>query len=151
MANIIVSACLLGFDCRYKGDGCLCERLAALAEKHTLIPVCPEQLGGLPTPRDPAEICGGKVIDSAGRDVTAKFSAGAQAALKAARLNRVNTAVLKARSPSCGRGLIYDGTFTGRKIPGDGFTAKLFLENEINVFTEDELDELENYIINQDK
>ncbi|MCR4614679.1 MAG: DUF523 domain-containing protein [Clostridiales bacterium] len=146
MAEIIVSACLVGCNCRYKGDSCRCEELAALAGEHTLIPVCPEQMGGLSTPRDPAEIRGERVITCTGADVTDKFSAGAEAALTVAKLNNVKFAVLKARSPSCGKGVIYDGTFTGRKIPGDGITAKLFSENSISVFTEDELDKLKEHI-----
>ena len=142
MARIIVSACLLGCECRYKGDGCENEAVLALAKKHTLIPVCPEQLGGLPTPRDPSEIVGEKVMSCNGRDVTAEYMRGAETALRIAKINRAKTAILKAKSPSCGKGLIYDGTFTGNKVPGDGVTAKLFAENGIRVLTEDEAGEL---------
>ena len=142
MARIIVSACLLGCECRYKGDGCENETVLALAKKHTLIPVCPEQLGGLPTPRDPSEIVGEKVMSCNGRDVTAEYTRGAETALRIAKINRAKTAILKAKSPSCGKGLIYDGTFTGNKVPGDGVTAKLFAENGIRVLTEDEAGEL---------
>ena len=74
MAKIIISACLFGCDCRYKGDNCKQEELLALAERHTLVPVCPEQLGGLPTPRNPAEICGDKVLSNAGKDVTKEYT-----------------------------------------------------------------------------
>ena len=142
MAVILVSCCLLGAECRYRGDGQRSEAVLRLAEKHTLIPVCPEQMGGLPTPRDPAEIRGDRVVSSAGRDVTAAYRKGAQTALFLAKLNRVDFAILKAKSPSCGKGLIYDGTFTGNKIPGNGVAAALLLENGIPVFTEDELDRL---------
>lgn len=146
MAKILVSACLFGCACRYKGDSCKNEALLALAEKHTLIPVCPEQLGGLPTPRDPSEICGDKVVSSAGKDVTAEYRKGAQAALYIAETVGANAAVLKANSPSCGKGVIYDGTFTGNKTAGDGVTAKLFTRSDIAVFTEEELDKLSAFL-----
>lgn len=146
MAKILVSACLFGCACRYKGDSCKNEALLALAKKHTLIPVCPEQLGGLPTPRDPSEICGDKVVSSAGKDVTAEYRKGAQAALYIAETVGANAAVLKANSPSCGKGVIYDGTFTGNKTAGDGVTAKLFTRSDIAVFTEEELDKLSAFL-----
>lgn len=139
MAKIIVSACLLGCDCRYKGDNCKNEALLALAAKHTLIPVCPEQLGGLATPRNPAEICGDRVMSNAGKDVTREYQKGAETALYIAKQVGADIAVLKANSPSCGKGVIYDGSFTGQKTAGNGVTAKLFSESGIRVFTEDEL------------
>lgn len=142
MAVIVVSNCLLGCTCRYKGDDCKNEAILKLAETNTIIGVCPEQMGGLSTPRDPSEIVGEKVISSAGRDVTAEYTKGAQTALFLAQLNKADFAILKAKSPSCGKGLIYDGTFTGNKIPGDGVTVRLFKEHNIPVFTEDELDRL---------
>ncbi len=142
MAVIVVSNCLLGCTCRYKGDDCKNEQIIKLAENHTIIGVCPEQMGGLSTPRDPSEIVGDKVISSAGLDVTAEYSKGAETALFLAQLNRADFAVLKAKSPSCGKGLIYDGTFSGNKIPGDGVTVQLFKKHGIPVFTEDELDQL---------
>ena len=142
MSVILVSNCLLGTECRYKGDGCKCDGVLRLAEEHTLVPVCPEQMGGLPTPRDPAEIQGERVVSCAGKDVTAEYKKGAETALFLAKLNRVDFAILKAKSPSCGKGLIYDGTFTGNKVPGNGVAAALLQENGIPVFTEDELDKL---------
>ncbi|MGN0561485.1 MAG: DUF523 domain-containing protein [Candidatus Fimenecus sp.] len=142
MANIIVSACLFGCDCRYKGDNCKKEELVALAKRHTLVPVCPEQLGGLPTPRNPAEICGDKVLSNAGKDVTNEYTKGAETALYIAKTVGADAAVLKANSPSCGKGIIYDGTFTGQKTAGDGVTAKAFAASGIKVFTEDEIDAL---------
>ena len=142
MANIIVSACLFGCDCRYKGDNCKQEELLALAERHTLVPVCPEQLGGLPTPRNPAEICGDKVLSNAGKDVTNEYKKGAETALYIAKTVGADAAVLKANSPSCGKGVIYDGTFTGQKTAGDGVTAKRFAAAEIPVFTENEIEAL---------
>lgn len=142
MAKIIISACLFGCDCRYKGDNCKQEELLALAERHTLVPVCPEQLGGLPTPRNPAEICGDKVLSNAGKDVTNEYKKGAETALYIAKTVGADAAVLKANSPSCGKGVIYDGTFTGQKTAGDGVTAKRFAAAEIPVFTENEIEAL---------
>lgn len=149
MAKLIVSACLLGCQCRYKGDGCKCDALVELAKTHTLIPVCPEQLGGLATPRDPAEIVGERVISNHGRDVTEQYQRGAETALYLARLNHADAAVLKANSPSCGKDQIYDGTFTGRKIPGSGVTAALLKNAGFAVFTENELEELKNFLENR--
>ena len=99
-------------------------------------------MGGLPTPRDPSEIVGDKVVSSAGKDVTVEYRKGAQTALYLAKLNHADFAILKAKSPSCGKGLIYDGTFTGNKIPGNGVTVSLLQKNGIPVYTEDELDQL---------
>ena len=142
MAKIIVSGCLLGCDCRYKGDNCKCDELLELAKEHTLIPVCPEQLGGLSTPRHPAEIVGDKVISNHGKDVTYEYTKGAEMALYIAKTNNADVVVFKANSPSCGKGIIYDGTFTGNKIEGNGVAAKMFLDNGFLVFTENEIDEL---------
>ena len=142
MAVILVSSCLLGCACRYKGDDCKNQRILALAKEHVLLGVCPEQMGGLETPRSPSEIVGDKVMSNAGRDVTAEYRKGAEAALYLAQLNRADFAILKAKSPSCGKGLIYDGTFSGSKVPGNGVTAALLLENGIPVYTEEELDRL---------
>ena len=118
MAVILASSCLLGCECRYKGDGCKCDALIKLAENNTIIGVCP------------------------GKDVTKAYTKGAETALYFAKLNHVDFAVMKAKSPSCGKGLIYDGTFTGNKIPGNGVTVELLNANGIPVFTEDELDQL---------
>ena len=141
MANILVSACLLGIECRYKGDGCPCEGIKALAERHTLIPVCPEQLGGLATPRPPAERQGDKVVNREGQDVTEAYALGAQRALRIARLNHVSVAVMKAKSPSCGSGRVYDGTFSGRLIPGDGVCAEALKQAGIAVYSEEDYEE----------
>ena len=135
MAKIIVSGCLLGCDCRYKGDNCRCDELLDLAKDHTLIPVCPEQLGGLSTPRDPAEIVGDKVISNHGKDVTYEYNKGAELALYIANVNNADAVVFKANSPSCGKGIIYDGTFTGNKTEGNGIAAELFLKEGFSVFT----------------
>lgn len=142
MGNIIVSACLLGCECRYKGDAYRNEEILALAKAHTLIPVCPEQLGGLCTPRNPAERQGNRVISNAGVDVTEQYQRGAEIAARIAALNGAQIAILKANSPSCGKGSIYDGSFTGAKCPGNGVTTDLFLKRNIAVFSEEELMEL---------
>ena len=142
MAVIVVSNCLLGCDCRYKGDNCRNDRILELAKEHTLIPVCPEQMGGLPTPRDPAERVGDKLITNKGRDVTYEYHKGAEAALFLTKLNKADFAILKYRSPACGKGMIYDGSFGGKLIPGNGVFAELLEKNSIPFYSENELDEL---------
>ena len=121
--NILVSACLLGCPCRYDGGGQAHPDVLALADRHHLIPVCPEQLGGLPTPRPPAERLGERVMTRDGADVTAPYRRGGEAAAQLAELLHCEYAILKERSPSCGHGEIYDGTFTHTRIPGDGVAA----------------------------
>ena len=142
MENILISACLLGVGCRYDGESKPLMQTVALMERYHLIPICPEQLGGLPTPRDPSERLGGAVVTKQGADVTAQFSRGAAQVLHLARLFGCKIAVLKARSPSCGSGTIYDGSFSGRLTPGDGVTAALLRENGITVYSEEDLDQL---------
>ncbi len=136
MSNILVSACLLGADCKYNGKNNRNENVLRLMEKHTLIPVCPEQLGGLSTPREPSEKSGGRVISKSGADVTENYKKGADEVLKIARLYGCKRAVLKAKSPSCGSGKVYDGTFSGTLIDGDGVTAQLLKQNGIEVQNE---------------
>ncbi len=136
---IIVSACLAGLHCRYdSGEKSNADVIRLVAEGKA-IPVCPEQLGGLTTPRLPAEIINGRVIRKDGVDVTAQFERGAQDALRLAKLAGAQSAILKARSPSCGAGRIYDGSFSGKVIPGDGILAEYFRENGITVQTEEDL------------
>jgi uncharacterized protein YbbK (DUF523 family) len=135
---LIVSACLAGLHCRYDGAEKPCEAVIRLVAEGRAIPVCPEQLGGLPTPRQPSEINGGRVIRKDGLDVTAEFQQGAREALKLARLVGAKTAILKAKSPSCGCGKIYDGSFSGALIDGNGIFAQLCKENGIEVKTEEE-------------
>jgi uncharacterized protein YbbK (DUF523 family) len=137
----LCSACLLGINCRYDGQGKPDEQVIALSRKEVLIPVCPEQLGGLGTPRPPAEQQNDKVFTKDGEDVTALFEKGARETLKIARLFNCTEAILKARSPSCGSGKVYDGTFSGRLIKGDGVTASLLKKTNIKVITEEELQE----------
>lgn len=135
--NILVSACLLGVNCRYDGKSSQNSELFEKLKEHNIIPICPEQLGGLATPRPPAEILGDDVITKDGREVTEEFSAGAVEALKMAKLFDMSFAILKARSPSCGSGQVYDGSFNGVLVDGDGLTAKLFKENGIEVYNEE--------------
>lgn len=138
--KIIVSACLLGINCKYNGGNNISEKLSALAEGNELIPVCPEVLGGLPVPRTPSEIRNGVVISKDGTVVDEAFRRGAAAALDIALQNGAGLAVLQSRSPSCGPKEIYDGTFSGRRIPGMGVFAALLRENGIRVIDIEDLD-----------
>lgn len=138
--TILVSACLLGLCTRYDGGAKAHEGVLRLAEKHTLVPVCPEQLGGLATPRPPAEIQkDGRIVNKEGLDVSAPFHLGAELALSICRLSRCEAAILKARSPSCGLGMVYDGSFSGTLTKGSGVFAALCIENGIRVYTEESL------------
>lgn len=139
--KLLVSACLLGVNCKHSGGNNYCPGLAALAKNHTLIPVCPEQLGGMPTPRIPAERKGDRVLTAQGEDVTAAYEKGAQEVLALARTLDVDGAILKARSPSCGCGVIYDGSFTHKPVPGDGVTAALLKKEGYRIWTELDLEE----------
>jgi uncharacterized protein YbbK (DUF523 family) len=137
---ILVSACLLGVNCQYNGESDFTrELLEFLKDKGEFIAVCPEVLGGLSIPRDGAEIIGKKVKTAKGKDVTKQFLKGAEQVLKVAKENNVKFAILKAKSPSCGVGWIYDGTFSRNLIKGDGVTAALLKKNGIKVFTEKDL------------
>ena len=142
MEKLLVSACLLGVDCRYDGGNCKNEAVIALKDRYHLIPVCPECFGGLTTPRDPSELVDGRILSCKGIDVTAQFERGARQALYLAQMFGCSRAVLKARSPSCGRDVIYDGSFSGKLAPGNGATVTLLRENGIRVYTEDELSSL---------
>ena len=139
---ILVSACLLGVACKYSGGDNACPAMLALAGRHTLIPVCPEVYGGLPTPRPPAERQGNCVVTEQGADVTAQYQKGAQTAVQLAKLTGCEAAVLKKNSPSCGCGQIYDGTFTHTLTTGSGLTAEALLAAGIPVYNEDTCDTL---------
>ncbi|MBE6566794.1 MAG: DUF523 domain-containing protein [Ruminococcaceae bacterium] len=141
MKNILVSACLLGEPCRYDGKSKPCERVIALKNTYNLIPICPEVMGGLPTPRTPSEICGERVLMKDGRDVTENYNRGAQKALEIARENACTVAILKEKSPSCGSGLIHNGSFDGGLVKGDGITTQLLKQNGIRVLGESEITE----------
>ena len=130
---MIVSACLAGFPCRYDGKARPCAQVVELVKAGKAIPVCPEQLGGLPTPRTSCEIREGRVVDADGRDRTEAFRRGARAVLQIAQTYGATEALLQSRSPSCGSGRIYDGSFTKTLTAGDGVTARLLKENGIQV------------------
>ncbi|MGN1336878.1 MAG: DUF523 domain-containing protein [Candidatus Coprovivens sp.] len=133
--KILVSACLLGTNCKYSGGNNYSEEVIEFLKDYEIIPVCPEQLGGLPTPRPASEIIGDKVMNNEGTDVTSNYQKGAEETLKIAQLLGIKKALLKAKSPSCGNGKIYDGTFSGILTTGDGITTKLLKENNIEVIT----------------
>lgn len=135
--NILISACLLGIKCRYDGQGKQYSQLDPLLKsKHKLIPVCPEQLGGRPTPRIASEIKNGKVIDKEGNDVTKDFISGAEKTLDIAKSNDCSLAIFKSKSPSCGFGFIYDGTFSGTLINGNGIAANYLNDHDITILNE---------------
>ncbi|WP_424450050.1 DUF523 domain-containing protein [Pseudodesulfovibrio tunisiensis] len=134
--KIIVSACLAGEPCRYDGQSVPFEPAVELVRQGRALLVCPEQLGGLPTPRTPAEIVDGRVLDRDGNDVTHAFELGARKALDLAREAGCEEALLKSRSPSCGPDTVYDGTFSGRLIPGEGMFAALLRKNGVMVRAE---------------
>ena len=137
--KLLVSACLLGTPCRYDGEAKRNDAVCALAEKFELVPICPEVMGGLPTPRTPSERQGGRVVAKDGRDVTAEYRRGAEIALELAQREGIRAAVLKERSPSCGSGEIYDGSFTGALTAGDGVTVEILRAHGIAVFGESEV------------
>ncbi len=136
---IIVSACLAGYRCRYDGKTVPNEEIVALMKRGDAIPVCPEMMGGLPCPRVPSERTadGTRVIARDGSDVSDAFGSGAQETLRIARMYDCKRAILKARSPSCGVGKIYDGSFTGTLRDGNGVTAQLLMENGVSVEAKD--------------
>lgn len=127
--KILVSACLLGENCKYNGGNNYSEELSIILENHTVIPVCPEVMGGLSTPRDPNEIVNGVVFTDKGVNRDKEFREGAEIGLKLALKEDADLAILQPRSPSCGVGIIYDGTFSKVKIPGNGVFAEKLLEN----------------------
>lgn len=141
---LAVSACLLGQDCKYNGgNNALPEEiLSRLWAIYDITPVCPEQLGGLPTPRTPAERRGDAVISAVGADVTKQFTDGATATQKILREKNIKIAVLKSRSPSCGKGKIYDGSFTGTLVDRNGVTTELLQDEGVLIYTEEEIQEL---------
>lgn len=143
MKNVIVSTCLFGIPCRYDGksvvDETLIKKISAVCHP---IPFCPEVYGGLTTPRDPAERIGDKVVSNKGKDVTEEYMRGAEECLRLAKMMGCEYALLKSRSPSCGKGTIYDGTFSGKLTGGDGVTAELLMKNGIRVFDSDHAEAL---------
>ena len=144
---IICSACLVGEKCRYDGSSNENEKVLALGDKYRIIPVCPETSGGLGTPRTPSEIKCGRVYTKDGKDVTEYFVSGAKTALQAAEENKAVFAVLKARSPSCGSGFVYDGSFSGKLTAGDGIFAGMLKKAGIAVFSEETLGTAEDFAV----
>lgn len=140
--KILISACLCGIGCRYDGKSIYYEKLDQLNQAHTLIPICPEILGGLPTPRPPAEIQHHRVMTCLGTDVTPQYKKGADETLKIAKMLHCSCAILKERSPSCGCGKIYDGTFSKTLKSGDGITASILKQAGIKIFGESQIDEV---------
>lgn len=137
--KILVSACLLGVNCKYSGGNNYNEKVLNFIKDKEVIPVCPEILGGLSTPRPPSERIGDKVVNNQDKDVTSEYTKGAEETLKLAKLFNVKKALLKAKSPSCGKGKIYDGTFTGTLVDGNGLTVDLLEANGIEIITEQDL------------
>lgn len=132
--KVLISACLLGVNCKYNGKNNLKEEiLKDILDKYEVIPICPEVWGGLTTPRNPSEIVEDKVLTSSGKDVTENYKRGAIENLNLAKRLNITKAILRAKSPSCGNGKIYDGTFTSTLIDGDGVTTKLLKENGIEI------------------
>lgn len=140
----IISSCLAGISCRYDGESSENQYVIELVRQGKAMPVCPELLGGLPVPRVCCEIIEDergeqRIVSSEGRDFTREFALGAEKTLEIARIIGAKKAILKSKSPSCGCGLVYDGTFSGRLIEGNGLTAELLMENGIEVITESDL------------
>lgn len=142
--NVLVSACLMGVNCRYKGDGAMIPEIGRLMERCHLVPVCPEIMGGLATPRTPAERVGGRVVTRDGVDVTEAYERGAEEAARLAALYGCRYALLKERSPSCGSGEVYDGTFGRKLVPGDGVAAARLKKEGVAVYGESEAGRLLN-------
>ena len=131
--KIAVSACLLGENCKYNGGNNYNGKVAEFINGHEVIPICPEVLGGLPVPRESAEIVDGVVRHKDGSSVDREFRTGAELALEIVMKNRADLVILQSRSPSCGVNTVYDGTFSGRTIPGEGIFAELLKNNNIKV------------------
>ena len=147
---ILVSACLLGVNCKYNGENNRNERVIEFLKDKKFVMACPEELGGLNTPRIPCEMVGlakdilnnkdkGKVINKSGDDITENFLKGAYETLKIVKSNNIKKAILKAKSPSCGYGLVYDGTFSEKLTLGNGVTAQILKDNNIDVITEEDI------------
>ncbi|MBT3395454.1 DUF523 domain-containing protein [archaeon] len=135
----IVSACLAGIECRWDGKSKPCQKVIDLVKTGKAIPICPEELGGLATPREPSEQKNNKILTKSGKDLTQEFESGAEKALRIAKLNNCTKAILKSKSPSCGSKKIYDGTFSNKLIEGEGIFTKILRQNGIKVLNEDEI------------
>ena len=140
--KLLISACLLGRNCKYNGGNNYTPLAERLKARYDLVPVCPEVLGGLPIPHEPSERVGDRVLSRSGEDVTAAFRLGAEKTLEIARRRGARLAVLKERSPSCGWGAVYDGTFTGTVVPGNGVAAELLARGGVAIYGESRIREL---------
>lgn len=137
--KILVSACLAGINCKYNGKNNENKKIIELIKNKDVILVCPEQLGGLKTPRTPAERQGNKVINKDNIDVTKEYQKGAEEVLELANKLNIKKAILKSKSPSCGKGKIYDGTFSDNLIDGNGITTELLEKHGIKVISSDDI------------
>ncbi|AAL93717.1 DUF523 domain-containing protein [Fusobacterium nucleatum] len=146
--KVLISACLLGDNVKYSGGNNLTLELVILLEKYNvdIVKVCPECFAGLPIPRVPSEIKETKVFSKDGRDITEEFLSGAEKTFKIAKENQIDFAILKERSPSCGSSYIYDGSFSGKVIQGQGLTVRKLNEENIVIFSEENLEEIEKYL-----
>ena len=146
--KVLISACLLGDNVKYSGGNNLTPELVTLLEKYNvkIVKICPECFAGLPIPRVPSEIREDKVYGKDGRDITEEFLVGAEKTYEVAKRKQVVFAILKERSPSCGSSYIYDGSFSGKVIEGQGFTTIKLNEENIIVFSEENLEEIEKYL-----
>lgn len=140
--KIFVSACLLGVNCKYNGFNNENEKVLSYIKDKEVIPICPEIMGGLSTPREPSEIFENKVISKSGKDVTSNFQKGAEETLNLARKLGVKKAILKSRSPSCGLDEVYDGTFSNKLVNKNGITAELLKNNGFVILREEDVDHL---------
>ena len=146
--KVLISACLLGDKVKYSGGNNLMPELVRLLEKYNvkIVKICPECFAGLPIPRVPSEIREDKVFSKDGRDITEEFLSGAEKTYQIAKIKQVDFAILKERSPSCGSSYIYDGSFSGKVIQGQGLTARRLNEENIVIFSEENLKEIEKYL-----
>ena len=146
--KVLISACLLGDNVKYSGGNNLTPELVTLLEKYNvkIVKICPECFAGLPIPRVPSEIRGDKVFSKDGWDITEEFLSGAEKTYQIAKRKQVDFAILKERSPSCGSSFIYDGSFSGKVIEGQGLTAKKLSRENIIIFSEENLEEIEKYL-----
>lgn len=136
---IMVSACLMGQNVKYSGGNNENAAVLSLEKEHTLIPFCPEVMGGLPIPRSPSEVQGARVVQKNGNDVTAEYEKGAELSLKLAERIHPDLIILQPRSPSCGVHTRYDGTFSGKLIPGMGKAAALLTDHGYRVIDAEDL------------
>ena len=146
--KVLISACLLGDNVKYSGGNNLTPELVTLLEKYNvkIVKICPECFAGLPIPRVPSEIRGDKVYGKDGRDITKEFLVGVEKTYQVAKNKEIDFAILKERSPSCGNSYIYDGSFSGKVIQGQGLTVRKLNEENIVIFSEENLEEIEKYL-----